>query len=1296
MAENEDTFIAREAALLRRLATAGIGEQATLVAALEQLRSDSRANYQSPVVTMVEVERVMFTKPSHFHTAASDAILDIEDDETPDLVIGQRMVTAATQWFSRVSPEVRAHKREFLAHADAMGTQLSYQFGSKRDVAREVFVAHAAHLGRTAVNDAKPFADDWLNDEGEVDPEARWDTDPETAEGTEDMDPFDLEDWKDKPKAPKVTKRKQAGTTYCKVCDKQATRSRWSGSYCEKHDPGDDNPNKKNADMADPPGKAYRVMQSGDKWVVEKRGDDESWTALSGTYDSDHEAEDAMNELRSEGRKMADEKTIFGNPGGTCAECGRSIWYNDMVDDPSGRPGQWEHHEDNDFGHKAAPKSARRAFSALAGLRPKIAESVKATCGKGHTWTTDDDDPSDCPECGGSGITFSVRKDALAALVGLRKRAAKTAQTCADCGSSIERDPEGEKNRTWHHADGSSHDHEAKPSDGDDDGDADDKKESRRVARCYSDHNEDIRTKGSCDYCRSTVPDPPEKKGARQSQGSGRRLAWTPDNSDVTPTAQKLMDITDGLTTDDWNFNIGGARQKTEDAIREAIRPMIGQVTQADIDCLEDYNYAVTVRAILTLSQSARRKMADDDVSSGFTRRSIHHQITEALASRGISWRQVTAADGRMMYEIEGQQMTAGEAADKYLEGGFSGNFGRGARRKTAATVGDWGVYHDDLGDSQGWSQRHSPQWDGATVYVSNMSDDGGRIAIVRANPDGTPEDSQMGLGIWVHPDSVEVQGRAPHLSRRQKRAVTYAELPDSTLPEGGGPGAGALLHCPNCDAEYSATKGDYFWADPNEEIMCSDCGEPMELVTKSNSYTPYSGSPTASRRMANDDESWYVYSYGEILAGPFDTQIEATATMEFIVAADPDYAGEASVGTGPGAYNASRRAHKKAAWIENGFIAEGFPYDVGDRTDSMGLAGTVSSVMDKYIFVAMDNGANLMVDADTLASMENSGPTPSRQSAYNPLSDPQSPYNWPEKGPHAGVPLDIFPEGGVPMTGDLTPEQEAWMRDRRGPSPFQVVQRKRATRYCKTHNVYIGEGNEANHDEACKIEDRKTESALAERDRATRPRFGDQTSCRTCGSDIEYHGGQDGWIDRGSNTHCDESGAAQWDQDGVPIPLPHQKHQPTSDRISARRTTAGTPNPYDESAAFTVLLEVMPGYGDSVDDGGALTREFLQAFYADPPTDMYEFAKRWVVGRTAKVSGLDDRPHYHGGDSSKSPGQEGWDRGRYYHSHPLRDDERDTVNHRHDGRNDLTPKYKESSANHPWEIPASLLGENA
>lgn len=56
-------------------------------------------------------------------------------------------------------------------------------------------------------------------------------------------------------------------------------------------------------------------------------------------------------------------------------------------------------------------------------------------------------------------------KAELKALVG--RKASRTASeggaSCANCGGAIERDPEGEKNRGWHHADGSKHEHEARP-----------------------------------------------------------------------------------------------------------------------------------------------------------------------------------------------------------------------------------------------------------------------------------------------------------------------------------------------------------------------------------------------------------------------------------------------------------------------------------------------------------------------------------------------------------------------------------------------------------------------------------------------------------------------------------------------------------------------------------------------------------------------------------------------------------------------------------------------------------------
>ena len=33
--------------------------------------------------------------------------------------------------------------------------------------------------------------------------------------------------------------------------------------------------------------------------------------------------------------------------------------------------------------------------------------------------------------------------------------------------------------------------------------------------------------------------------------------------------------------------------------------------------------------------------------------------------------------------------------------------------------------------------------------------------------------------------------------------------------------------------------------------------------------------------------------------------------------------------------------------------------------------------------------------------------------------------------------------------------------------------------------------------------------------------KYGDQRACRTCGTDVEWHGRDIGWIDRGGNRSC-------------------------------------------------------------------------------------------------------------------------------------------------------------------------------
>lgn len=54
---------------------------------------------------------------------------------------------------------------------------------------------------------------------------------------------------------------------------------------------------------------------------------------------------------------------------------------------------------------------------------------------------------------------------------------------------------------------------------------------------------------------------------------------------------------------------------------------------------------------------------------------------------------------------------------------------------------------------------------------------------------------------------------------------------------------------------------------------------------------------------------------------------------------------------------------------------------------------------------------------------------------------------------------------------------------------------------------------------------------------------------------------------------------------------------------------------PLDRSVAFSILLEVLPGYADSPDDGGATVTRCIKAWMADSSTNMHEFIVRWVAG---------------------------------------------------------------------------------
>jgi len=54
------------------------------------------------------------------------------------------------------------------------------------------------------------------------------------------------------------------------------------------------------------------------------------------------------------------------------------------------------------------------------------------------------------------------------------------------------------------------------------------------------------------------------------------------------------------------------------------------------------------------------------------------------------------------------------------------------------------------------------------------------------------------------------------------ERHIRVGDLPDH-------PRYGVKLYCINCAGEYSATRGDYFLAQPDQLMTC--CGRPLLLV---------------------------------------------------------------------------------------------------------------------------------------------------------------------------------------------------------------------------------------------------------------------------------------------------------------------------------------------------------------------------------------------------------------------------------------------------------------------------------
>jgi hypothetical protein len=109
----------------------------------------------------------------------------------------------------------------------------------------------------------------------------------------------------------------------------------------------------------------------------------------------------------------------------------------------------------------------------------------------------------------------------------------------------------------------------------------------------------------------------------------------------------------------------------------------------------------------------------------------------------------------------------------------------------------------------------------------------------------------------------------------------------------------------------------------------------------------------------------------------------------------------------------------------------------------------------------------------------------------------------------------------------------------------------------------------------------------------------GADATCIVCNT--HFPGGAEGFVKPGEGGTEGATFVCRWD---------------AQDIQAQGSKTAGMPGPLDRSVAHAVLMDAMPGFAESVDDGGKTITAFLDAFYADPSKNMYSFATTWAAGQ--------------------------------------------------------------------------------
>ena len=136
-----------EAQILAAMAVATPGERARLVASLDDLRAQRRLAVQdqadldlSRQVVAAHLTPVLVHQRSNAETDWLGVVATQEQDPT----IAAK--TAATNWYRKVSAEVKADEEEFVIQAQGAARRASSGYGQWMAVAERAFLDHVAHL----------------------------------------------------------------------------------------------------------------------------------------------------------------------------------------------------------------------------------------------------------------------------------------------------------------------------------------------------------------------------------------------------------------------------------------------------------------------------------------------------------------------------------------------------------------------------------------------------------------------------------------------------------------------------------------------------------------------------------------------------------------------------------------------------------------------------------------------------------------------------------------------------------------------------------------------------------------------------------------------------------------------------------------------------------------------------------------------------------------------------------------------------------------------------------------------